>query len=99
MLNVPFRSLKARIIAHEAVEGALLAENVRGGCTLLETQYAIESDADPALIAAVLRNAHNVCIVGNTVRNGLEQRNVFTLNGSPIDPQAYPPLGQTRHTR
>ena len=92
MLKVDIKKLRAHVIAHEAVEGALLAETVRGGCTRIETAYELESDADPALVAVVLRNAHNVCIVGNTIRNGVEQVNAFTLNGAPIDPEAYPPL-------
>ena len=64
--------VRARIVAHEAVEGSLLAETVKGGCTQIETSFDIESDADPALVAMVLRNAHNICIVGNTVRSGVE---------------------------
>ena len=92
MLKVQLRGLKARAIAHEAVEGSLLAENIRGGCTLIETVYEVESDDDPARIAAVLRNAHNVCIVGNTVRNGVQQQNEFILNGQAFDPQAQPPI-------
>jgi len=92
MLKVELKALRSRVVAHEAVEGALLAETVRGGCTRLETVYELESDADPALVAVVLRNAHNICIVGNTVRNGVEQVNAFTLNGAPIAPEVYPPL-------
>ncbi len=92
MLKVSITSLRGRVVAHEAVEGSLMAETIRGGCTSLETVYDVESDADPALIAVVLRNAHNVCIVGNTVRNAVPQQNLFRLNGRPIDPGDYPPL-------
>jgi organic hydroperoxide reductase OsmC/OhrA len=88
MSKVEFTALRARIVAHEAVEGSLYAENIRGGCTRLETVYEIESDADPAKVAMVLRNAHNVCIVGNTIRDGVEQENRFVLNGELFDPQA-----------
>lgn len=92
MLGLELRKVRASIVAHEEVEGALLQENVRGRCTLLETVYDIESDAEAAKIAVVLRNAHNVCIIGNTVRDGVEQRNEFRLNGASFDPHAYPPL-------
>ena len=88
MSKVEFTALRARIVAHEAVEGSLYAENIRGGCTRLETVYEIESDADPAKVAMVLRNAHNVCIVGNTIRDGVEQENRFVLNGEVFEPQA-----------
>ena len=90
MLRVDIRKVRGNVTAHEAVEGSLLAENIHGGCTLIETTYDIDSDADPAQIAFVLRNAHNVCIVGNTVRNGVEQQNRFLLNGEPFDPSIYP---------
>ncbi len=92
MLKVEYQSLRARVVAHEAVEGALLAETVRGGCTRLETVYEMQSSADPALVAAVLRNAHAICIVGNTVREGVEQVNTFKLNGADIVPEDYPAL-------
>ncbi|MSQ10510.1 MAG: hypothetical protein EXR52_05825 [Dehalococcoidia bacterium] len=92
MLKVELKALRARVVAHEAVEGALLAETVRGGCTRIETVYEVETDAEPGLVAAVLRNAHNICIVGNTVRNGVEQVNTFVLNGATIAPETYPPL-------
>ena len=85
MLNVELKSLRAHIVAHEEVSGALLADNIRGGCTLIETAYELESDAEPAVIAKLLRNAHNVCIVGNTIRNGVEQRNEFRLNGQVFE--------------
>jgi hypothetical protein len=88
MAKVTLRKLHGKVIAHEAVEGSLYAENIRGGCTLIETVYEVESGDDPAKIAMVLRNAHNVCIVGNTVRNGVEQQNLFILNGTPFDPAA-----------
>ena len=94
MLKVDIGKVRARIVAHEAVEGSLLAETVKGGCTQIETSFDIESDADPALVAMVLRNAHNICIVGNTVRSGVEQLNTFTLNGAPMDPEAYPRRGE-----
>lgn len=96
MLKVDIRKIRARIVAHEAVEGSLLAETVKGGCTQIETVFDIESDGDPALVAMVLRNAHNICIVGNTVRDGVEQVNSFTLNGAAIDPEAYPRRSDAR---
>ena len=89
MLKIKIDGLRARAIAHEAVEGSLYAENIRGGCTLVETVYEIESDADPATLAVALRNAHNVCIVGNTVRNAVTHQNEFIVNGVPFDPLVY----------
>jgi uncharacterized OsmC-like protein len=95
MLKVDIRRVSARIVAHEAVEGSLLAENIHGGCTAIETRFDIESDAEPERLAMVLRNAHNVCIVGNTVRNGVQQENTFLVNGAAFDPAGYPPLNAT----
>lgn len=92
LLKVNITKIRATVTAHETVEGSLFAETISGGCSNLETTFEVESDDDPAKVAMVLRNAHRVCIVGNTVRNGVPQQNAFTLNGQTIDPEAYPPV-------
>jgi organic hydroperoxide reductase OsmC/OhrA len=96
MLKLPLKSLRARVVAHEVVEGSFVAETIRGACTLVETVYEIESDGDSQKIAVLLRNAHNVCIVGNTVRNNVEHRNRFVVNGRDFAPEEYPLQGQSR---
>ena len=60
-------------VAHEAVEGSLLAETVKGGCTQIETSFDIESDAEPGLVAMVLRNAILIHELKLTNQNLTEQ--------------------------
>ena len=95
MIGLELTKVRARIVAHEAVEGTALQETIHGVCTRLETSYAIESDGDPAKLAFVVRNARNACIVGNTVSEGGPIEDAFTLNGAPFDANAYPSMAQT----
>ena len=89
MTGVELKKVRARIIAHEEVNGSVLQETIRGVCTSIETSYEIESDADPAKIALIVRNARNACIVGNTVSEGVPIGDEFTLNGQSFDADAY----------
>ena len=90
-MKLPLKRLKARVIAHEVVEGSFIAETIRGGCDLIETVYEIDADAEPQKLAVLLRNAHNVCIVGNTLRTAVEHRNRFVVNGADFSPEDFPP--------
>ena len=52
-------AVRARIAAHEAVEGAAQDETIRGCCTAIQVSYSLDSPDDPSRIAMVLRNARN----------------------------------------
>ena len=61
-----------------------------GVCTRIETTYEIDSPSDPAMVAKVIRNARNACIIGNTVITSVPIEDAFTLNGADFDATAYP---------
>jgi len=71
MLKVEITKVRSHIVAHEEVVGSAIEETIYGVCTRIETTYEIESPDDPAKVAAVIRNARNACIIGNTVSTGV----------------------------
>ena len=92
MLNVNITKVRAHIAAHFGVEGSVLNDTVRGGCSKIETSFQVESPDDPARVAAVLRNARSGCFIRQTVAHGVPFEDTTTLNGEPFDSHVYPPL-------
>ena len=91
-LNVNITKVRAHIVARFQVEGSLLQDTVLGGCAKIETDYQVESDDDPARVAAVLRNARSGCFIRQAVAHGVPFEDKLSLNGQAFDFNAYPAL-------
>ena len=56
----------------------------------VETRLEVQSDDDPARVAAVLRNASNGCFVEQTIRNPVPIDETINLNGAAFTIDDYP---------
>lgn len=59
-------------------------------CHSIEINTEIESDDDPALIAAVVRNAEGGCYTEAALKEPIPLLKNVTLNGETFDCEAYP---------
>lgn len=90
MLKVDFTDASVRIKAHWTSDGSVFAGTITAECHMLETHVEIESDDDPARVAALVRNAKGGCYAEATVREPVELHSTVKLNGEEFDYDQYP---------
>lgn len=90
MLKADIRSARCRVKAHWTSEGSVFAGTISSTCHSVEVHTEVESDDDPALVAAVLRNARGGCYADSALTSPLEVVRHTSLNGEPLDVEAYP---------
>ncbi|HSK96466.1 MAG TPA: OsmC-related (seleno)protein, partial [Euzebyales bacterium] len=61
MLKVSYRALRCHVAAHFTSEGSVFAGTISSTCHGIETRVEIDSDDDPAYLAALVRNAEGGC--------------------------------------
>lgn len=90
MLKVEFSDARVRVKAHWSSEGSVFAGTISARCHEVETHVEIDSDDDPARVAALVRNAKNGCYAEATVANPVPLTSTVKLNGQPFDFESYP---------
>ena len=91
MMKVTFDGIKAHIALSVGAEGSVLAETVKARADKIVVHYEVESQNEPAQVAAVMRNARNGCFVRQAVdRPGLFE-DTINLNGQALNLDDYPP--------
>ena len=90
MMKVHFDSVKGSIGLHVGVEGSVLRQTVKARADRIEIHYDIESQEEPAKVAAVLRNARNGCYARQTINRPELFHDTLNLNGRPFDIDDYP---------
>ena len=91
MMNVEISNVKAHVAYHVALDGSVLAQTVQARAEKIEVHYDIDSSAEPAKVAGLMRNARNGCFVRQTIdRPGLFH-DTINLNGQPFNMDNYPP--------
>ena len=87
MMKVKVESVRAHVAVHFDIRGSVLAGTIEAGAPKVETSYDIESPDDPAMVAAMLRNARNGCWVRAAVSNPVPFEDTISLNGEsfPLD--------------
>ena len=90
MLKVNIKSARCRVKASWSSEGSVFAGTISSKCHGVETSVEVESDDEPARIAALLRNAEGGCYAQSALQQPVKVTGTATVNGEPFDYQAYP---------
>ena len=84
MLKVTVTAMRMRVRARYRVTGSVLNDTVMGAMLGAETMLEIDSPADPALVARVVRNAERGCFVMQALLNPVPVTGQTVLNGRPL---------------
>lgn len=90
MLKANIDSAKCLVKAHWSSEGSVFAGTISSTCHSVEIHTEVESRDEPALIAAVIRNAHGGCYADSALTLPVEVSRTTALNGDSLDLEAYP---------
>jgi len=90
MLKATFGEIRCEVSAHWTSEGPVFAGTVSSTCHSVEVRTEIESDDDPALIAAVVRNAEGGCYAEAALRKPVPIYKSVVLNGDDFDYESFP---------
>ena len=90
MLKVSYTGLRCHVAAHYTSEGSVFAGTISSTCHAIETRVEIDSDDDPAYLAALVRNAEGGCYAQSTLTRPVDVVGTVVLNGDPFDYEAYP---------
>ena len=84
MLKVTVTGMRMRVRARYRVTGSVLNDSVRGEMLGAETTLEIDSPADPAQVARVVRNAERGCFVMQALLHPVPVTGKTVLNGQPL---------------
>ena len=84
MLKVSVTGMRMRVRARYRVTGSVLNDTVMGAMLGAETTLEIDSPADPAQVARVVRNAERGCFVMQALLNPVSIMGQTVLNGQPL---------------
>ena len=90
MLGVEITDAKMHVAGTWKVEGSVYRQTRQSVMERVETRLEVQSDDDPARVAAVLRNASNGCFVEQTIRNPVPIDETINLNGAAFTIDDYP---------
>jgi hypothetical protein len=90
MLKVSYRGLRCHVTAYWTSEGSVFAGTISSTCHGIETRVEIDSDDDPAYLAALVRNAEGGCYAQSTLTQPVNVAGTVLLNGTPFDYERYP---------
>lgn len=90
MLKANIDSAKVVVKAHWSSEGSVFAGTISSTCHSVEVVTEIESEDDPALIAALVKNAQGGCYADSALTEPVTVHRSTMLNGTELDPADYP---------
>ncbi|MGZ8785588.1 MAG: OsmC family protein [Acidimicrobiia bacterium] len=90
MLKANLGEIRCQVSAHWTSDGSVFAGTIASRCHSVEVRTEIESDDDPALIAAVVRNAEGGCYAEAALREPVPIHKSVVLNGDAFDYENYP---------
>jgi len=90
MAKLQYTSIRCRVRAHWTSEGSVFAGTISSTCHSVEIHTEIESDDDPALIAAVIANAQGGCYADAALSQPVPVFRTVDLNKSNLDVDAFP---------
>jgi hypothetical protein len=90
MLKANIDSAKCVVKAHWTSEGSVFAGTISSTCHSVEIHTQVESSDDPALIAAVIRNAQGGCYADSALTTPVQVLRTTALNGNSLDIENYP---------
>ena len=90
MLKVDLESASCEVKAHWTSSGSVFAGAISSTCHWVETNLVIESDADPARVAALVRNAEGGCYAQSALQQPVPVTGTVLFNGTELDYTNYP---------
>lgn len=90
MLKVDFEKAACRVRAHWTSEGSVFAGTIGSRCHRVEIEFDIESDDEPARVAALIRNAKGGCYAEAMLKEPVPVQGTVRLNGEEFDYEAHP---------
>ena len=90
MLKVNLKSARCKVKAHWTSEGSVFAGTISSRCHGVETFVEVESDDEPARVAALLRNAEGGCYAQSAIQDPVKITGTAAFNGRPFNYHAYP---------
>jgi hypothetical protein len=90
MLKADIKAARCHVTGHWTSDGSVFAGTITSACHGIETHLEVESDDDPALVAAVLRNAEGGCYAQSLLENPVQVTGTATVNGQDFDHHAFP---------
>ena len=79
--KVEISNVKGSIKLNLTMTGSVLAETIDAGASSVETDFIVESDADPDTIRSILINARNGCWARQMIAKPIPFKDTLTLNG------------------
>lgn len=96
MLKVDLKRASCRVKAHWTSEGSVFAGTISSTCHWVETDLEIESDGDPARVAALVRNAEGGCYAQSALQRPVPVTGSVKFNGAELDYRDYPQVVERR---
>lgn len=90
MLKANIDAARCIVRAHWTSEGSVFAGTISSTCHSVEVHTEVESRDDPALIAAVVRNARGGCYADSALSTTVHVERTIELNGESLDIESYP---------
>jgi organic hydroperoxide reductase OsmC/OhrA len=90
MLKVGLKRASCSVKAHWTSEGSVFAGTISSKCHWVETHVEIESDDDPARVAALVRNAEGGCYAQSALQQPVPVTGTVRFNGTELDYTQYP---------
>ena len=90
MLKVNVKQARCRVTAHWTSEGSVFEGTISSTCHGVETHVEVESDDDPARVAALLRNAEGGCYAQSAIKQAVPVKGTASFNGRALDYLEYP---------
>ncbi|MGE3273456.1 MAG: hypothetical protein AB7P40_32275 [Chloroflexota bacterium] len=90
MLRVEITSARCRVKATRQSFGSVFAGTIGSRCLGVEATLEVESDEDPARVAALIQNAEGGCYAQSAIVNPVPFNSHVSLNGESFEYKAYP---------
>ncbi|MFP3913944.1 MAG: hypothetical protein ACLFWM_03645 [Actinomycetota bacterium] len=90
MLKADIDSARCHVKAHWTSEGSVFAGTISSTCHSVEIHTEVESDDDPALIAALIQNAQGGCYADSALTTPVPVVRTTSLNGEALSVEEYP---------
>jgi hypothetical protein len=89
-MRVELTSARCRVKATWQSHGSVFAGTIGSTCLGVEATLEVESDDDPARVAALIQNAEGGCYAQAAIVNPVPFNNIVALNGEPFDYRSFP---------
>jgi Na+-translocating ferredoxin:NAD+ oxidoreductase RnfC subunit len=90
MLKVELKSARCRVKATWQSYGSVFAGTIGSKCLGVEARLEVESDDDPARVAALIQNAEGGCYAQSAIVNPVPFTSRVALNGDAFDYKSFP---------